>query len=72
MQKKIMAGILALTMAASSFAAVGTGVMTAAATTLSSQELGESTFNSGKGLPWHVCENATGKMKFDISGGTYK
>lgn len=71
MQKKIMAGILALTMAASSFAAVGTGVMTAAATTLSSQELGESTFNSGKGLPWHVCENATGKMKFDISGGTY-
>ncbi|MGN1133573.1 MAG: glycoside hydrolase family 9 protein, partial [Oscillospiraceae bacterium] len=37
----------------------------------SDNELGESDFNSGKGLPWHVCESMTGKMKFDISNGTY-
>ena len=35
------------------------------------QELGESDFNAGKGLPWHVCENGGGKLDFDISGGTY-
>ena len=34
-------------------------------------ELGEVDFNNGKGLPWHICESMTGKMKFDISGGTY-
>lgn len=72
MHRKIVAGVLALTIVASSFAPAAENFITAsAATTLSTQELGESTFNEGKGLPWHVCENATGKMTFDISGGTY-
>ncbi|MDO5125121.1 MAG: glycoside hydrolase family 9 protein, partial [Ruminococcus sp.] len=34
-------------------------------------EIGQSDFNDGKGLPWHICESMTGKMLFDISGGTY-
>lgn len=38
---------------------------------LSNNELGETDFNNGKGLPWHVCESMTGKLSFDISGGTY-
>ena len=35
------------------------------------QELGQMDFNSGVGLPWHICESGPGKMKFDIDGGTY-
>lgn len=26
--------------------------------------LGENDFDSGKGLPWHICESATAKMEF--------
>ena len=28
-------------------------------------------FDTGVGLPWHVCESAPGEMDFDISGGTF-
>ncbi len=31
----------------------------------------ENTFDSGRGLPWHVVESDTGKATFDISGGAY-
>ncbi len=33
--------------------------------------LGQSDFNEGAGLPWHICESATGKMDFTIDGGCY-
>ena len=33
--------------------------------------LGQSDFNDGVGLPWHICESMTGKMDFSIDGGTY-
>ena len=36
------------------------------------QLLGQLDFEEGVGLPWHICESATAKMDFDISGGTYK
>lgn len=36
------------------------------------QQLGQTDFESGIGLPWHVCESQPGKMEFDISGGVYK
>lgn len=36
------------------------------------QLLGQTDFENGVGLPWHVCESAPGKMDFDISGGVYK
>ena len=31
------------------------------------QLLGQTDFENGVGLPWHVCESAPGKMDFDIS-----
>ena len=33
--------------------------------------LGQSDFNEGVGLPWHICESMTGKMDFTIDDGTY-
>lgn len=36
------------------------------------QQLGQTDFENGVGLPWHVCESAPGKMEFEISGGVYK
>ncbi|MGN1411019.1 MAG: glycoside hydrolase family 9 protein [Oscillospiraceae bacterium] len=35
------------------------------------QMLGQLDFDDGIGLPWHICESATAKLEFDISGGTY-
>ena len=36
------------------------------------QMLGQTDFESGVGLPWHVCESMTGKMEFEIDNGVYK
>ncbi|MGN0612624.1 MAG: glycoside hydrolase family 9 protein [Porcipelethomonas sp.] len=36
------------------------------------QLLGQTDFEEGVGLPWHVCESAPGEMEFDISDGVYK
>ncbi len=33
--------------------------------------LGQTDFDDGVGLPWHVCESIPGEMEFDISGGKY-
>jgi len=64
--RKVTAGLAAMTMALSATAA------SAAAITASAGEmLGEGTFNEGAGLPWHICENATGEMDFEISAGVY-
>ena len=75
MYKKVVAGIMALAIVGSSISSIGGSFLlnqiTASASTKSSQELGESDFNDGKGLPWHICESMTGKMNFDISNGTY-
>lgn len=40
-------------------------------TAFAGEEFGEGTFETGKGLPWHICESATGVMKFDITDGVY-
>lgn len=36
------------------------------------QLLGQTNFENGVGLPWHVCESAPGKMDFEITDGVYK
>ncbi len=36
------------------------------------QQIGQTDFENGVGLPWHVCESAPGEMDFDISDGVYK
>lgn len=40
-------------------------------TAFAGEELGNNTFDGGKGLPWHICESGPGKLKFDIDNGTY-
>ena len=36
------------------------------------QQLGQTDFENGVGLPWHVCESAPGEMEFEITDGEYK
>lgn len=36
------------------------------------QQLGQTNFDEGVGLPWHVCESAPGEMDFEIDNGSYK
>lgn len=47
-----------------------TAVLPSAA--LAGQQLGQTDFEDGSGLPWHIVESATGKMDFEISNGVYK
>ena len=35
------------------------------------EQLGETNFDSGRGLPWHIVESNTGEMDFEITGGKY-
>ncbi len=36
------------------------------------QQLGQTDFENGIGLPWHVCESAPGEMEFAIVNGAYE
>lgn len=36
------------------------------------EQLGQTNFDEGVGLPWHVCESAPGEMDFEIDNGVYK
>ncbi len=36
------------------------------------EQLGQTDFDSGVGLPWHICESGPGKMDFEISDGVYR
>ena len=36
------------------------------------QLLGQTDFENGVGLPWHVCESAPGKMEFEVTDGVYQ
>lgn len=36
------------------------------------QQLGQTDFEDGAGLPWHVCESAPGEMEFEIRDGKYE
>ena len=64
--KKLGAGAAALAMAVSASAA-----SISAITASAGMMLGEGTFEQGAGLPWHVCENGTGSMAFNINDGVY-
>ena len=35
------------------------------------QQLGQTDFDDGVGLPWHICESAAGEMEFAITDGAY-
>ncbi len=64
--KRIVAGITALSMMATA-SATAIATLTASA----GGQLGEGTFETGVGLPWHICENGTGSMAFTIDDGIY-
>ena len=36
------------------------------------QQLGQTDFDDGVGLPWHIVESAPGEMDFEIDNGVYK
>ena len=62
--KKIAAALLSAALMAGTAVCVPTAVW-------AGQQLGQTDFDNGVGLPWHVCESAPGEMEFDISDGTY-
>jgi len=64
--KRLAASTAALAMAVSASAS-----SLAALTAHAGMLLGEGTFNDGAGLPWHICESATGKMQFSVVDGVY-
>lgn len=43
-----------------------------AVTAFAGEQLGQTDFDEGVGLPWHICESGPGKMDFEIDGGVYK
>lgn len=63
-KQRILSGVLALGMA-------GTLLAGSLPTAFAGQQLGQTNFDDGVGLPWHVCESLTGKMDFNIDNGTY-
>lgn len=65
--KKMLAVVSAATVLTLNAAAV-----LPSATVFAGQQLGQTDFEDGVGLPWHVCESAPGEMEFDISDGVYK
>lgn len=66
MSKRLLAGVIAVASTASALMAGMTSL-----TAYAGQELGHGDFNDGAGLPWHICESATGTMKFEITDGCY-
>ncbi len=41
-------------------------------TAFAGQQLGQTDFDDGVGLPWHIVESQTGKMEFDLVDGAYQ
>ncbi len=66
LSKRLLSGVMAAAMSASALMAGMTSL-----TAFAGEELGHGDFNDGAGLPWHICESATGTMKFEITDGCY-
>ena len=64
--KKITGGLMAAAMAVSAATAV-----LAPMGAFAGNQVGQSTFDEGVGLPWHTCETNPAKQNFDIEDGTY-
>ncbi|MGN0620964.1 MAG: glycoside hydrolase family 9 protein [Porcipelethomonas sp.] len=71
-KKKLKKAAALLTISAvTALNVVGTAI-TPATYVSAGQQLGQTDFENGVGLPWHVCESQPGEMEFDISDGVYK
>lgn len=70
--RKIKRNITLIAMSAvSAFNLIGTS-FTPVTYVSAGQQLGQTDFENGVGLPWHVCESQPGEMEFEISDGVYK
>ncbi|MCM1132775.1 MAG: glycoside hydrolase family 9 protein [Ruminococcus flavefaciens] len=70
MHKKISKAIAGSLMSAAMLATSVTSII-APMTASAGQQLGQTDFEDGTGLPWHVCETAPAKQHFDIENGKY-
>ncbi|WP_164169678.1 glycoside hydrolase family 9 protein [Ruminococcus flavefaciens] len=52
-------------------ALVPVGAELSPVTAYAGQQLGQTDFDDGVGLPWHIVESAPGEMDFDIDDGVY-
>lgn len=59
------------TVCAAMAAVLCTGISASGMTAYAGQQLGQTDFSEGIGLPWHVCESAPGEMDFEIKDGEY-
>lgn len=64
-QNRIFCAVIAAVVAAGLFVSVPLSVF-------AGQQLGQTDFEDGVGLPWHVCESAPGEMDFDVTDGEYR
>lgn len=74
MRKKNMISRAASTIAAAAIAAAAVfpaGTQFALLTADAGQQLGQTDFENGVGLPWHIVESAPGEMDFSIDKGVY-
>ena len=65
-QNRVLGVLTALTIAVTS------GSAFPALSVSAGQLLGQTDFEDGVGLPWHVCESASGKMSFEVTDGAYR
>ena len=70
MKKRLLSAVTALVMASGITAPVVFNASDMNA--FAGQQLGQTNFDEGVGLPWHVCESAPGEMDFAIDGGKYQ
>jgi endoglucanase len=70
--KLIRRTLSALAAAAVTFGAlIPAGAQLSSITAYAGQQLGQTDFDEGVGLPWHIVESDPGKMEFDIDDGVY-
>ncbi|MBR3969974.1 MAG: glycoside hydrolase family 9 protein [Ruminococcus sp.] len=70
MHNKISKAIVGSLMSAAMLATAVTSVI-APMSASAGQQLGQTDFTDGTGLPWHTCETNPAKQKFEIKDGAY-
>ncbi len=66
---RAFSAMAAAVIAGSSFLQAGTELLPFTAN--AGQQLGQTDFEDGVGLPWHIVESAPGEMDFEIDNGVY-
>lgn len=66
--RRIAAALAAFAMAAAS---IPSGLITPTVA-YAGEQLGQTNFDDGVGLPWHIVESIAGKLEFEIADGVYK